>query len=193
MDLDQHARLTGSALKRWFLAQTYDAAAVAGLWFVGLLILGFGVFGAAVVAVLAFVLQYIPHFGPVLTVAIAGIAGLIGGGLDRFLFVLTLYAVVVVIDGLVLQPVIMKRTARVPVWASILAPLVLGFFFSFWGVLLAAPILAIVYAYRSHQHSAPRNQQSAVPRQSVLSAQSPEAAPAAPLPTADSREPKAHS
>ena len=156
MDFHQHARVTGSALKRWLLAQTYDAAAVGAMWFVGLLILGFGLFGSAVVAGLAFVLQFIPHFGPVLTVAIAGLAGLIGGGVYRFLFVLTLYAVVVVVDGLVLQPMIMKRTARVPVWASILAPLVLGFFFSFWGVLLAAPLLAVVYAYRSlHQAQPP--------------------------------------
>lgn len=149
MDFGQHARVTGGALKRWFLAQTYDAAAVAGLWLVGLLILQFGLTGALIIAILAFFLQYVPHFGPVLTVAIAGLTGLIAGGFDRFLFVLTLYAVVVVVDGLVLQPMIMKRTARVPVWASVLAPLVLGFFFSFWGVLLAAPLLAIVYAYRT--------------------------------------------
>lgn len=148
MQVGEHFRITGGALKRWFLAQTYDAAAVAGLWFVGLLILGFGMTGSLIIAILAFFLQYIPHFGPVLTVAIAGLTGLIAGGFDRFLFVLTLYAVVVVVDGLVLQPMIMKRTARVPVWASILAPLVLGFFFSFWGVLLAAPLLAVVYAYR---------------------------------------------
>lgn len=149
MEVQQHLRVTGGALKRWFLAQTYDAAAVAGIWFVGALILKFGLFGAVVIAILAFCLQFIPHFGPVLTVAIAGIAGLIGGGFFRLAMVLTLYAVVVVVDGFVLQPMIMKRTARVPVWASVLAPLVLGFFLGFWGVLLAAPVLAIVYAYRT--------------------------------------------
>jgi predicted PurR-regulated permease PerM len=37
----------------------------------------------------------------------------------------------------------------VPIWASILAPIVLGMIFSFWGVLLAAPLLAVVYAYRA--------------------------------------------
>jgi len=57
--------------------------------------------------------------------------------------------VIAVVDGLVLQPYLMRRTARVPIWASILTPIVLGLFLSFWGVLLAAPILAIIYAYRS--------------------------------------------
>jgi predicted PurR-regulated permease PerM len=43
----------------------------------------------------------------------------------------------------------MKRTAKVPMWASILAPIVLGIIIPFWGVLLAPPILAVVYAYRA--------------------------------------------
>jgi predicted PurR-regulated permease PerM len=47
----------------------------------------------------------------------------------------------------------MKRTAKVPMWASILAPLVLGFVIPFWGVLLAAPLLAVVYAYRARATS----------------------------------------
>ena len=51
------------------------------------------------------------------------------------------------IDGFVLQPYFMKRTARIPVWASILAPLVLGSVFSFWGVILSVPLLAVIYAF----------------------------------------------
>ena len=66
----------------------------------------------------------------------------------RLIYVFILYAVVAVTDGLVLQPYLMRRTAKVPIWASILAPIVLGMIFSFWGVLLAAPLLAILYAYR---------------------------------------------
>jgi len=36
----------------------------------------------------------------------------------------------------------------VPVWASILAPIVLGIVIPFWGILLAPPLLAVVYAFR---------------------------------------------
>jgi len=54
----------------------------------------------------------------------------------------------VLVDGFVLQPYIMRRVTRVPIWISILAPIVLGFLIPFWGVLLAPPLLAVVYAYR---------------------------------------------
>jgi predicted PurR-regulated permease PerM len=59
-----------------------------------------------------------------------------------------LYAVIAVVDGFLLQPYLMKRTARVPMWASILTPVVLGFLLPLWGVLLAPPLLAVVFAYR---------------------------------------------
>ncbi|MGA8311218.1 MAG: hypothetical protein WB755_14385, partial [Terriglobales bacterium] len=51
----------------------------------------------------------------------------------------------------VLQPFIMKRTAKVPVWASILAPIVLGIVIPFWGVLLAPPLLVVLYAYKARE------------------------------------------
>src|ERR1035438_408474 len=67
------------------------------------------------------------------------------------LYVVILYAVIVVVDGFLLQPYIMRRVARVPMWASILVPLVLGFVIPFWGFLLAPPLLAVVYAYKARR------------------------------------------
>lgn len=142
----QHLHTTGVALKRWLLAQTYDAVTVAAMWLVGLLIIR--VPWAPLWAVLGGLLQYIPHFGPVLALIGPSLTALISGGGTRFLYVLILYAIIMATEGLVLQPLFMKRTARVPVWASILAPIVLGLIFSFWGVLLAGPLLAVVYAFR---------------------------------------------
>jgi predicted PurR-regulated permease PerM len=69
---------------------------------------------------------------------------------------------VVVVDSLLLQPLIMRRTARVPIWASLIVPILLSFIFGFWGLLLAAPLLAVLYAYRSYNRS--RGQPS-IPRQ----------------------------
>jgi predicted PurR-regulated permease PerM len=60
----------------------------------------------------------------------------------------------VVVDGLILQPYIMRRVAKIPMWASILAPIVLGFVIPFWGVLLAPPLLAVVYAYKARKPAA---------------------------------------
>ncbi len=146
MDFRDHIRTTGGALKNWLVATSYDALAVAALWLVGLLVIG--VPWAPLWALLAGILQFVPHLGPVLGLIGPALAGLFTGGFDRFLYVLILYAVVVVVDGLVFQPMFMKRRARVPVWASVLTPLVLGFFLNFWGVLLSAPLLAVVFAYR---------------------------------------------
>lgn len=149
MDVRDHLSTTGGALKNWLVATTYDAIAVAGLWLAGLLIIG--VPWAPLWALLAGILQFVPHFGPVLALIGPAIVAVFTGGGMRFLYVLVLYAVVVVVDGLVLQPIFMKRRARVPVWASVLTPLVLGFFFSFWGVLIAAPLLAVLFAYRERR------------------------------------------
>jgi len=157
MRFEEHVRLTGGALKRWFVAQTKDSAAVALLWLIGLEALQ--VPGALLWAVLAFFLQYVPNVGPVLTLVgpmvAEGVAGLLGGDWMKLIYVLILYAVIAALDGFVLQPYIMKRTAKVPVWASIVAPIVLGMLLGFWGVLISAPLLAVVYAYR-RRHEAER-------------------------------------
>jgi predicted PurR-regulated permease PerM len=147
MEILPHLRTTGSALKNWFVAQTYDALAVGALWLIGLLIIG--VPWAPLWAFLGILLQYIPNFGPVLTVVLAELGALFTGSGMKMLYVLILYAVIVVVDGLALQPYIMKRTVKVPIWASIFVPIVMGFFFSFWGVLLAPPLLAVIYAFRN--------------------------------------------
>ena len=151
MDARYHLNLTFGALKRWFIAQCYDSLAVGILWLIALLILH--VPFAPFWAFLAAALQFVPHFGPIL--------GLIGPAVslaiarpswESLLYLGISYAAIVVLDGLVLQPYLMKRQNRVPIWASLLVPLVLGFVFPFWGVLLAPPLLAVVYAYRGRQH-----------------------------------------
>jgi len=150
MELDQHFRLAGGALKNWFIAQSQDALAVGLIWLVGLWVIG--VPWAPLWAVLGALFQFVPQVGAVL--------GLIGptltaafkwGDWEHPLYVLGLYAVIAVVDGFLLQPYLMKRTAKVPMWASILAPLVLGIVIPFWGVLLAPPLLAVVYAYKARQ------------------------------------------
>jgi predicted PurR-regulated permease PerM len=154
-----HLRITASALKHWAIAQLQDSLAVGLLWLAGLWIIR--VPWSPLWATLAAVLQIIPHFGPVL--------GLIGPVLaatlrwqdwEHPLYVLLLYAVIAGVDGFALQPYIMRRVARVPMWASILAPIVLGFVIPFWGILLALPLLAVVYAFK-----APRGDKSSAIQQ----------------------------
>ena len=148
MDFEDHLRTTGGALKNWAAAQFLDSLAVGVLWLIGLYILQVPL--APLWAVIAAILQIVPHLGPIL-----GLLGPVFAATIRWmdwehpLGVLALYAVIALLDGLLLQPYIMRRTAKVPVWASVLTPIVLGVLWPFWGVLVAAPLLALVYAYRA--------------------------------------------
>lgn len=153
MDFKDHLRTTGGALKHWAIAQFQDSVAVGALWLIGLYILHVPL--APMWAAIAAVLQIVPHLGPVLSLLGPVITATIKWmDWEHPLGVLALYAVIVVIDGLLLQPYIMRRTAKVPIWASILAPIVLGIIWPFWGVVAAPPLLAVVYAYRARRKDA---------------------------------------
>jgi len=147
-DPGEHIRVTGFALKNWALAQVEDSIAVALLWLVGLWILK--VPWALLWAGLAAALQIVPHLGPVLSLVGPVLAALLRWhDWEHPLSVLILYAVIVVVDGFLLQPYIMRRVAKVPMWASILVPIILGFAIPFWGFVLAPPLLAVIYAYKA--------------------------------------------
>ena len=150
MDFRDHLRTTAGALKGWAVAQMQDSVAIGVLWLIGLYILRVPL--APMWALIAAVLQIVPHFGPIL--------GLLGPVLaatikwmdwEHPLGVLGLYGIIALLDGLLLQPYIMRRTAKVPVWASVLSPIVLGVIWPFWGVLAAPPLLAVLYAYRARR------------------------------------------
>ena len=149
MKIEEHLRLTESALKNWLIAQCKDSLTVGAMWYIGLRALGVPL--ALLWAGLAAVLQFVPQLGPALGMVAPTITAAIHWGDWRHpLYVLILYAGIVVVDTLVLQPYVMKRTTKVPIWASILVPIVLAFMIPFWGVFLAPPLLAVVYTYKRH-------------------------------------------
>jgi predicted PurR-regulated permease PerM len=147
-----HAHTTGTALKNWFVAQCYDSAAVALLWLVGLLIIGIPL--APLWAFLAGLLQFVPNFGGPIAVVFPAIVGALSSDHMRFFYVLILFAVIMVVDGFFLQPYFMKRTAKVPFWAALLTPIAIALLVPFWwAILLAPPLLAVVYAFRRKRDS----------------------------------------
>jgi predicted PurR-regulated permease PerM len=148
MQFQYHANLTWEALRRWFIAQCYDSLLVAGFWLLALLCLHvpYAIFWA----LLAGALQWIPHFGLVLSLLGPAMAMLFSGApLTRWLWLLGAYAAIAALDGLLLQPYLMRRQNRVPIWASLLVPILLGLVLPFWGVFFAAPLLAVIYTYRN--------------------------------------------
>lgn len=142
-----HLRTAGTALVNWWRAVTIQGLCVALLWLIGLLLLHVPL--APLWALIAGLMTLIPNFGGVIALLGPAFSILVSQpSMYRLCILLGIYAVIVVIDQLLLQPLIMKRVTRVPVWASILAPIVLGIVIPFWGILLAPPLLAIFYAFR---------------------------------------------
>jgi len=136
-------RTAGGALFGWWRATSLDALIVGVLWLIGLELLH--VPFAPLWAFLGALFQFIPSFGgmlaligPVLSVALS-----VNTGDDwyRLGYVLGL-------DGLLIGPYILHRTTRIPWWAAFLGPIVLGILIPPWGVLIAPPLLAILYAFR---------------------------------------------
>lgn len=137
----------------WWKAVTIEALCVALMWWIGLALMH--VPWAPAWALLGGLMTFVPQFGGVITVIFPVLAVLFSGhDLYRLGLVLGLYALIVVIDQLGLQPWLLRRTSRVPIWAAILVPIVLGFVIPFWGVLLGPPLLAVVYAFRRPKNPA---------------------------------------
>lgn len=152
MDIRDHLRTTVGALRNWAVAQLQDSLAVGVLWLIGLSLLH--VPFAPLWAAIAAVFQIVPHFGPILSMLGPVLAATLKWmDWEHPLGVLALYALIAVVDGLLLQPILMKRTAKVPLWASILSPIVLGIVWPFWGVLAAPPLLAVLFAYRARRNT----------------------------------------
>jgi len=146
-DLKTHVRTAANALFNWWKAVTIEALCVALMWWIGLMLLHVPL--ALVWALIGGLMTFVPHYGGVITVIFPVMAVLFSGhDVYRLGLVLGLYALIVVVDQLVLQPVLLKRTNRVPLWASIFVPIALGIIIPFWGVLLGPPLLAVIYAFK---------------------------------------------
>ena len=147
MPFNTHIRTAGQALFNWWKAVTIEALCVAVIWWVGLFFIHVPL--APLWAIIGGLMTFIPNFGGVITVIFPVLTVLFTGhDYFRLALVLGLYAVIVVVDQLVLQPLLMKRMNRVPVLVSIFVPILLGIVIPFWGVLLAPPLLAVLYAFR---------------------------------------------
>ena len=137
----------GGALLNWLRATLIDALLVGILWLLGLWLLHVPL--APLWALVAALVQFIPNFGGMLALIGPSLTLLFTArGWQQFGLLLGLYAVIVLIDQLGLQPWLMKKNTRVPIWASIFGPIVLGIVIPFWGVLLAPPLLAVAFAFR---------------------------------------------
>jgi predicted PurR-regulated permease PerM len=152
-DFKSSARTAGTALINWWRAVSIEALCVAVLWWIGLALLRIPL--APVWALIGGLMTFVPNFGGVITVIFPVMMVLFSGhDMYRLGLVLGLYAIIVVIDQLLLQPLLLKRVTRIPIWASIFVPILMGIVIPFWGVLLGPPLLAVIYAFRKPKEKA---------------------------------------
>lgn len=129
----------GHTLGWWLVASLIKMTAVGLLTWIGLTVLGVPM--ATLLALLAFVLDFVPYFGPIAAAAPAILVA-ISQGPSQALYVALLYFIVQQIEGFVVSPVLFQRTVRLPPVLTIMAQIVLGSIAGVMGVVLATPLTA---------------------------------------------------
>jgi len=130
----------GYTLKRWLLGQLIIMSAVGVMTAVGLWILGVPL--ALTLGLLAFALDFVPNFGPI----IASIPGILLGLVEspqKALQVTLLYIVIQQVESYIISPYVHKKTVLIPPVVTISSQLLLAVMVGPIGLLLATPITAM--------------------------------------------------
>ena len=130
------------ALRLWLRGQLLAMVLVGLLTGVGLWLLGMP--SAAVLGLLAGLLEFVPFAGPVLA-AIPAVLLALAVSPDLAVWVLLLYVIVQQIEGNILQPLIQQYAVDLPGVVLLFALIAFGALFGIIGVILAAPLAVVCY------------------------------------------------
>jgi predicted PurR-regulated permease PerM len=131
---------SAALLRRWMVGSLVSMAIVGVLTAFGLLVVG--VHGWLALGLLAFVGALVPYLGSLvvgLAIAIAGLAD----SPKRALLGVGVYAIVQVLLGSVIQPLIARKTISTSPTLLLIFQFIMGASFGILGVLLAQPLLAV--------------------------------------------------
>jgi predicted PurR-regulated permease PerM len=132
---------TATTLRRWLLMQLVAMLAIGSVTTVVLLLLD--VKAAVALGLIAGLLEFIPYVGPILS-AVPAIAMALVDGPEKALWVVVAYIAIQQLEGVVLQPLLMKEGLELPPVMTILGQALFSLVFGFLGLLLAVPLLASV-------------------------------------------------
>ena len=130
------------ALNLWLKAQLISMTVVGTLTYIGLTLLG--VPSALALALIAFVLEFIPFAGPVLASIPAILLALLQSP-DLALWVVGLYLLVQQIEGNVVYPLVQQWAVHVPAVVLLFSLIGFGMLFGIIGVIFAAPLTVVTY------------------------------------------------
>ncbi len=132
---------TATTLRRWMVMQFLAMLAIGGVTTVALLLLD--VKAAVALGIIAGLLEFVPYIGPILS-AVPAIAMALVDGPDKALYVVFAYIAIQQLEGVVLQPLLMKEGLELPPVMTLLGQALFAMVFGLMGLLLAVPILATV-------------------------------------------------
>lgn len=126
-------------LRGWILGTVINMSVIGVLTALGLYLMGIP--AALVLGLIAFFLEFIPFYGPVLSAVPAVAVAFLTSGKSA-LAVIVLYTVIQQAEGNLLQPLVMRETVRLPPALTVLVGAFMAILFGFLGLLLAVPLLA---------------------------------------------------
>lgn len=129
----------GRTLRWWFLGQLVSMTVVGLMTYLGLSL--FGVPLAMTLAVIAFLLTFIPFLGPIIA-AVPVFLAAFAEGPETALWVMIYYTFIQSLEGYVLTPLVQRKSVSLPPALTITAQIVLGVILGPLGVILATPLAA---------------------------------------------------
>lgn len=131
----------GIGLKQWLKGQFISMAIIFSLIGISLRIIGFPMW--LTLAIITGILNFIPNFGPFMTLILAALIGLTID-LQTTLVVAIIYLVAQGLEGMVITPLIQQRMIDIPPVLLIVSQVIIATLTGFWGLVVAAPLMVIV-------------------------------------------------
>jgi predicted PurR-regulated permease PerM len=128
-------------LKKWLKGKLFAMLVVFVLTAIGLVIMGMPMW--LVLALIAGILNFIPNFGPLIAMIPAVLLGLMQSPATA-IWVAGLYIVVQVAESNFITPMVQQRLISIPPALIIIAQLFIAPLTSFWGLLLATPLMLTI-------------------------------------------------
>lgn len=134
-------RETGVKLRHWIFGQIVSMVAVGGMIALGLYVSGVPV--PLVLGFIAGLLDIIPIFGPIIAAVPAMLLAFTVGPWHP-LYVVIVFVAANQIEQHLLIPIVQRYSISLPPALTVVALLLMGSLFGFWGILLAAPVTATI-------------------------------------------------
>ncbi|MEO1987144.1 MAG: AI-2E family transporter [Martelella sp.] len=130
------------ALFHWFAGQLVAMVIIGVLTTAGLMSLGIS--SAFALGLIAGVLEIVPYIGPIAS-AVPAVAVALTGGVWDAIWVALLYLVIQQAEGVLIAPLIQKRSVHIPPGVMIFAVLGFGALFGVGGMLMGGPLTVVAF------------------------------------------------